>query len=465
MKNSLNLNSFSNQKQLNFQILILLSSVTLLYFLTFLTETYISFHQKLLSIVFPLTYISFLMVVYYNKYLLPRAKYLYPMSCALMMAYICYIQSGSIDNLFIYYSILVMSTLYFDYKALVFSTIGITIINILAFVLDKKTFFPNISLNQFVGILISFIFVGIFLSFIIQRIVMLVEKTKQEETRAKQEEVRAKQEELRAKKAVIHLEKTLNTLDKTYNELRQAQSQLVQHEKMASLGVLVAGVAHEINNPIGAINSNTSLYKMMISKLQSSELISQSEDLEQIVSKLETVNHTNEIACERIMEIVNSLRSFARLDEADYKQADIHEGIDSTLILLKHKLKNKVEVVKEYGELPIVQCYPNQLNQVFMNILSNAVDAIPDAGTILIKTLLEGGNILIKIKDNGIGIKPDHVEKIFDPGFTTKGVGVGTGLGLSIVYRIIEKHKGSISVQSEPGKGTEFSIRLPVSPD
>ncbi len=462
MKNALNLNSFSNQKQLNFQILVLLSSVTILYLLTFLAETYISFHQKLLSIVFPLMYLAFLAAVY--KYLILLARYLYPISCALIMTYICYIQSGSIDNIFIYYSILVMSTLYFDYKALIFSTIGITIINILAFVLDRKTFYPNINLNQFVGILISFIFVGIFLSFIIQRIVMLVEKTKQEEARAKQEEARAKQEELRAKKAVIHLEKTLNTLDKTYNELRQAQSQLVQHEKMASLGVLVAGVAHEINNPIGAINSNTSLYKVMISKLQSSDLISQSQDLEQIISKLETVNHTNEIACERIMEIVKSLRSFARLDEAEYKQADIHEGIDSTLILLKHKLKNKVEVIKEYGEIPVVQCYPNQLNQVFMNILSNAIDAIPDAGVIWVKTLLEGENILVIIKDNGIGIKPEHVEKIFDPGFTTKGVGIGTGLGLSIVYRIIEKHKGSISVQSEPGKGTVFTIQLPVNP-
>jgi two-component system, NtrC family, sensor kinase len=142
---------------------------------------------------------------------------------------------------------------------------------------------------------------------------------------------------------------------------------------------------------------------------------------------------------------------------------DLHEGIESTLTLLEHLIKDRIQVVKNYGELPKVQCYASQINQVFANVLTNAVQAIGDAGSITITTRQDGSWILIQVADTGVGIKPEHLERIFDPGFTTKGVGVGTGLGLSITYRIIENHQGSIHVESEPGRGTTFTLRLPIT--
>ncbi len=252
-------------------------------------------------------------------------------------------------------------------------------------------------------------------------------------------------------------------IERAYQELKQTQIQLVQHEKMASLGMLVAGIAHEINTPLGAINCNVDLYKVLIGKLKERPNITEDRMSNDIVMKLDKANQTNVLACERIMNIVKGLKNFARLDEAEYQLANIHEGIDNTLILLNNKLKNRVSIIKEYGEKSEILCYPNQLNQVFMNLLVNASDAIKEKGTIWIKTYVEGSEMCIKIKDNGIGIKQEHIGKIFDPGFTTKGVGVGTGLGLSIVYRIIEKHKGKIYVQSVYEKGTEFTIQLPVN--
>lgn len=455
MKDATSSSMFFNHKQLNLFIFIILTSVSILYLLTFAFESYITLSHKYFSIFISLGYIIFLTVVYFNNKLVSKAKYIYPISCVLIVTLIWYIEKGSINNIFIFYSILVMSTLYFDYRALVSTTISIFIINLFAFLLNKNAFFPNIDSIQFLGILISFIFVGIFLSFTIQRMIVLLQK-------ARKEEARAKQEEFRAKQVVVQLENALHTLDKTYNELKQTQAQLAQREKMASLGALVAGVAHEINNPLGAINSNTSLFKMIISQLKSSEVIQKDRKIEEMIAKLDFLNNTNILACERIVEIVKSLRNFARLDEAEYKEVNIHEGIENTLVLLNHKLKNRIEVIKEYGELPMIKCYPSQLNQVFMNILSNAIDAIPDKGTIWIKTFIENEKVFIVIKDNGVGIKPEHINKIFDPGFTTKGVGVGTGLGLAITYNIIEKHHGKIYVQSQYGEGTEFTIELPI---
>ena len=272
------------------------------------------------------------------------------------------------------------------------------------------------------------------------------------------EELNAQQEELTYLNEA--LTKTNGDLSLAYNELKQTQTKLVQNEKMASLGMLVAGVAHEINNPLGAINNNIGIYNSIIKKVDNNSY--DNCELNEMIKNLKMVNQINEIACERIIKIVKSLRSFARLDEAEYKQADIHEGIENTLILLNHRLKNNVEVVRDFGNIPIVKCYPDQLNQLFMNILVNGIDAIADKGTIWIKTWLEDKKVCISIKDTGSGIKPFHMEKIFDPGFTTKGVGVGTGLGLSIVYNIIESHKGNIRVNSEEGKGTEFIIELPL---
>jgi signal transduction histidine kinase len=168
---------------------------------------------------------------------------------------------------------------------------------------------------------------------------------------------------------------------------------------------------------------------------------------------------------ERIDRIIHSLRNFARLDEAEFQEADIHEGIESTLTLLHHKLKDRIRVVKQFGDIPKIQCYPNQLNQVFMNMLTNSYQAIEDGGTITIATSRRGSELVVSIADDGKGIRKEDLNRIFDPGFTTKGVGVGTGLGLSISYNIIKSHSGEIKVESEIGKGTVFTITLPIEQD
>jgi signal transduction histidine kinase len=157
-----------------------------------------------------------------------------------------------------------------------------------------------------------------------------------------------------------------------------------------------------------------------------------------------------------------SLRKFSRLDEAEIQKADIHEGIDSTLTLVHHELKNKVDVIKEYGDIPPINCYPNQLNQVFMNLIVNAAHAIEGKGHIRIKTFVDRKNLTIEISDTGKGIPPEDLKRIFDPGFTTKGVGVGTGLGLAISYRIVKDHNGKLEVESEVGKGTKLRVVLPI---
>jgi signal transduction histidine kinase len=161
------------------------------------------------------------------------------------------------------------------------------------------------------------------------------------------------------------------------------------------------------------------------------------------------------------MKIVRSLKNFARLDEAERKKVDIHEGIESTLTLLQHQLKSRITIVKRFGDLPEIECFPNQLNQVFMNILVNAAQAITNRGTITVTTSKQEGAVKISISDTGVGIPPEHLSRIFDPGFTTKGVGVGTGLGLSICYKIVQDHHGTIEAESS-NTGTTFTITLPM---
>ena len=161
--------------------------------------------------------------------------------------------------------------------------------------------------------------------------------------------------------------------------------------------------------------------------------------------------------------IVRSLRKFARLDEAELDEVDIHEGLDNTLILVQHELKNRVDVLKDYGKLPLIKCYPNQVNQVFMNLLVNASHAIEGQGKIFIRTHHNNASVMVEIRDTGKGISQEDLPRIFDPGFTTKGFGVGTGLGLSIVYQIMKDHKGKIEVESELGQCTTFRIILPIS--
>lgn len=268
------------------------------------------------------------------------------------------------------------------------------------------------------------------------------------------EELEAQKEELEAQK---------DELESAYRELQEAQSQLIQSEKMAALGNLVAGVAHEINTPLGSINSNLDIVRLLTDKLSKTAEGYNDDELLKLADKYAKVNEINIIACRRILEIVRSLKNFSRLDEAEFQKANIHDGLDSTLILINNQIKNRITIHKNYGSVPDIECYPNQLNQVFMNLLVNAAQAIEGTGDIYINTCSGSGTVTIEIIDSGKGIKPENLQRIFDPGFTTKGMGVGTGLGLSICYKIIEKHSGRIYADNAEGLGAKFVIRLPIS--
>lgn len=277
--------------------------------------------------------------------------------------------------------------------------------------------------------------------------------------------LRERQEEI--SRANSTLAEKNRDLEQTLSKLQEAQQQLIMQEKMASLGNLVAGVAHEINNPIGAINSaaNTSARSIEIVRAAVEKHADALADEKRLNRALEVLGRNNEVAVmasERIVRIVRSLRNFARLDEAEFQSADLHEGLDSTLTLLDHVIKNRIEVIRDYGDLPQINCFANQLNQVFMNIINNAAQAIDGPGVITLRTRRDGDEVIIEVEDTGKGIKPEHIKRIFDPGFTTKGVGVGTGLGLSICYNIVRQHRGRIKAESEVGKGTTIQIVLPV---
>ena len=238
-------------------------------------------------------------------------------------------------------------------------------------------------------------------------------------------------------------------LKRALKELQDTQLKLINSEKMASLGQLVAGVAHEINTPVASIKSNNEIATKLISRLEDRD----------VAELLQEINTIDKEAIARINRLVVSLRKFVRLDEAELQEADINNEIDLTLDLIRHETKNRITVVKNYGKIPPVKCYPNMLNQVFMNILVNATQAIEGDGTITIDTDFQNGNLIVKIKDTGCGIK--EPEKIFFAGYTTKGVGVGTGLGLAISQKIIEKHNGKIEVNSKINQGSEFVITIP----
>lgn len=245
--------------------------------------------------------------------------------------------------------------------------------------------------------------------------------------------------------------KTVAELQKALKELKDTQLQLINAEKMASLGQLIAGVAHEINTPLASINSNNTIISKFIKKI----------DNEEIAQTLQEINALDHEAVNRISKMVKSLKQFVRLDEADLQEADINKELDLTLDLIRHETKNKVEIVKNYSKLPLIKCYPNMLNQVFMNILVNACQSIEKAGKIAVTTNFKDNNLIVKIKDSGKGIPADKINKIFTAGYTTKGVGVGTGLGLAISEKIIQKHNGKITVKSTPGQGSEFAITIP----
>ncbi|MEH1831727.1 MAG: ATP-binding protein, partial [Nostoc sp.] len=306
----------------------------------------------------------------------------------------------------------------------------------------------------------------------------------------------SKQVEKALRESEALLQQKATELETTLLELKRTQIQLIQNENMSSLGQLVAGIAHEINNPVNFIYANLKpandytqdllkllrLYqKYYPSPLPEIQQEGKEIELDFLVEDLPKLFSSMEVGAVRIQTIVRSLRNFSRIDEAEIKQVNIHEGIDSTLILLQHRLKGKsnweIKLVKNYGNLPLVECKPSLLNQVFMNIICNAIDALEERdqqrtfeeieqqpSQILISTqMLDSHLVQIQIADNGLGIPKIVQEKLFNPFFTTKSVGKGTGLGLSISYEIVtNKHNGSLRCHSLPGHQTEFVIEIPI---
>ncbi len=302
---------------------------------------------------------------------------------------------------------------------------------------------------------------------------------------------------LQLSSAQKELEQRTTELSQTLDNLKQTQTHLVQSEKMSSLGQLMAGIAHEINNPVSFISGNLAPAEEHIRNLMTFlelyqechpdphpkiQVWMEEVELDYLREDLPKLLNSLKLGSDRITKLVLSLRNFSRLDESELKAVDLHEGIESTLLILQHRLKARpnhpgIQIVRNYGKLPPVQCYPSQLNQVFMNILSNAIDALEERdrqrsyaeiqanpSTISICTdYLHNEAISIRIADNGSGIEESLCSKLFEPFFTTKPIGKGTGLGLSISYGIItEKHRGKIYCQSQPGQGAEFAIEIPV---
>ncbi|NJL41487.1 MAG: GAF domain-containing sensor histidine kinase [Leptolyngbyaceae cyanobacterium SM1_4_3] len=304
--------------------------------------------------------------------------------------------------------------------------------------------------------------------------------------------------EVWVKRRTVELARQTEDLQQALFELKQAQLSLIQNEKMSALGRLVGGVAHEINNPITFIKGNlahASQYTQALFKLvnlyrhhcpkPSPEIIAElnSVDLDYLAEDLPKLFTSMEVGAERVEKIVRSLRTFSRLDEAEYKAIDLHENLDSILLLLQDKLYRKasasdIQIIKQYGNVPLVECYPGQLNQVFMNLLCNAIEALHSSndqpvnqnmvgtqGEIRVTTeLVHSDQVAIRIADNGSGISDEMRRHIFDPFFTTKPVGQGTGLGLSMCYQIVtKKHRGRLELYSSLGQGSEFVVCIPLS--
>lgn len=276
------------------------------------------------------------------------------------------------------------------------------------------------------------------------------------------------------------LEKQNKELARSKAELERLQAQIVHSEKMASIGQLAAGVAHELNNPAGFIYGNMEILRTCAAGLErllsfydnaplpesltaQVKAIKEETDYEHSLEDLKSIITDCHSGAERIRDIVQNLRLFSRLDEAEFKKVNLHDGIESTIRLLSQFYNSgRITLERDYTDLPLVDCYAGQLNQVWMNLFINAAQAISSEGKVRVATRRENDMAIVSISDTGEGILPEHLKKIFDPFFTTKRVGEGTGLGLSITYGIIERHGGSINVESRPGEGTTFTVTLPI---
>jgi len=324
-------------------------------------------------------------------------------------------------------------------------------------------------------LLFLFAFAGVVLSVVIAYVTFSRVKAKTKELHDLTISLAASKDEI---------EKQSTELKEAFNELKETQAQLLQKEKMASIGQLAAGVAHEINNPVGFISSNLGTLGKYFNRydefiaaqtdfVNSIERDSSKEEIVKLRKKLKLdflIEDTKDLLEEsidgtrRISEIVQSLKNFSRVDQAEFQEADLSECLESTLSVVWNEVKYKAKVIKEYGDLPLVKCFPNKLNQVFMNLLVNGVHAIEKQGEITIKSWADKDNAFVSISDTGQGIPEENLNKLFEPFFTTKDVGKGTGLGLSIVYDIVKKdHKGDIEVESEVGIGTTFTVRIPLN--
>jgi two-component system NtrC family sensor kinase len=286
-------------------------------------------------------------------------------------------------------------------------------------------------------------------------------------------------EVMRAQRELVN---NYRDIKKAHERLEEAQSQLLQSEKMASIGQLAAGVAHEINNPVGFVSSNLGSLRRYVEPLlalvrlygkldlssqppEFSKQIRQLQeqaDLEFIHEDLPQLLKESDEGLSRVKKIVQDLKDFSRVDQSDWQEADLNSGLESTLNVVRHEIKYKAEVSKDFAELPLVRCLAGQLNQVFMNLIVNAAHAIHQRGEIHLRTRREGEWVCVEVSDNGCGMNPELQRRIFDPFFTTKPVGQGTGLGLSLSFSIIKKHGGRIELESAPGKGSCFKVWLPV---